>query len=220
MAIQQGFPQLASPIADGGNGFRVTQPWLQFFISIWNRTGAQQGGATFNPGDLKAIAGPTLPDGWLLCDGSAVSRTQFTALFNAITTTWGAGDNVTTFNLPNLAGRSLIGASATFPLGSTGGTTSTTIDVLNLPAHSHSVNDPGHFHPVIDPGHFHSAASLVSNVTSGSASGGSTTGNTGTAFTGITTDTAATGLTTNNTGGGLPLSTLSPYAAVQWIIKT
>jgi len=53
-------------------------------------------------GDIKAIAyNGTIQQGWLLCDGSAVSRTMFPDLFSAIGTTYGAGDGSTTFNLPD-----------------------------------------------------------------------------------------------------------------------
>ena len=43
----------------------------------------------------------TLPKGWLLCDGSAISRTTYKSLFSVIGTTYGTGDGSTTFNLPN-----------------------------------------------------------------------------------------------------------------------
>ena len=57
------------------------------------------------------FAGNTIPAGWLLCDGSAVSRTDYAKLFSAIGTTWGAGDGSTTFNLPNTIGRFAEGAA-------------------------------------------------------------------------------------------------------------
>lgn len=50
------------------------------------------------------------PAGWLVCDGSAVSRTTYANLFTAIGTTWGGGNGSTTFNLPDLRGRAPIGA--------------------------------------------------------------------------------------------------------------
>ena len=53
----------------------------------------------------------TIPDGWLLCDGSAVSRTLYAKLFAVIGTKWGEGDGSTTFNLPNSIGRFAEGAS-------------------------------------------------------------------------------------------------------------
>lgn len=54
------------------------------------------------PGMIFAWAGGIVPDGYLLCDGSAISRTTYARLFGAIGTTFGAGDGVTTFNLPGL----------------------------------------------------------------------------------------------------------------------
>ena len=47
---------------------------------------------------------PTVPEGFRNCDGTAVSRTTYATLFQALGTTYGAGDGVTTFNLPNASG--------------------------------------------------------------------------------------------------------------------
>lgn len=67
----------------------------------------------FTPvGMVSPFAGAAAPTGWLLCDGSAVSRATYAALFTAISTTYGVGDGSTTFNLPDLKGRSVIGAGA------------------------------------------------------------------------------------------------------------
>ncbi len=60
-------------------------------------------------GVIMDYAGSSVPTGWLECDGSAVSRTTYAALFTAISTTWGAGDGSTTFNLPDFRGRARIG---------------------------------------------------------------------------------------------------------------
>lgn len=60
-------------------------------------------------GSIMAYAASTAPTGWLLCDGSAVSRTTYATLFTAISTTWGTGDGSTTFNLPDLRGQFLRG---------------------------------------------------------------------------------------------------------------
>ena len=62
-------------------------------------------------GIVQAFAGTTTPQGWLLCDGSAVSRTTYAALFAVIGTTYGAGNGSTTFNLPNLTNRFIQGNS-------------------------------------------------------------------------------------------------------------
>ena len=53
-------------------------------------------------GCVQAFAGQNTPTGWLLCDGSAVSRVTYAKLFSVIGITYGAGDGSTTFNLPNL----------------------------------------------------------------------------------------------------------------------
>jgi phage-related tail fiber protein len=62
-------------------------------------------------GSYLLFAGKTLPSGYLLCNGAAVSRTTYAALFAVIGTTYGAGDGSTTFNLPNLDGRVLQGVN-------------------------------------------------------------------------------------------------------------
>ena len=61
-------------------------------------------------GAVMPYAGSSAPTGWLLADGSAVSRTTFTALFTAIGTTYGAGDGSTSFNLPDLRSKFPVGA--------------------------------------------------------------------------------------------------------------
>jgi len=60
-------------------------------------------------GSVTAFAGSSVPAGWLECDGSAVSRTTYAALFAAVGTTYGVGDGSTTFNLPQLRGEFIRG---------------------------------------------------------------------------------------------------------------
>lgn len=55
-------------------------------------------------GVVLPYAGPVPPAGWLLCDGSNVSRTTYAKLFAAVGTTYGVGDGSTTFKLPDLRG--------------------------------------------------------------------------------------------------------------------
>lgn len=64
-------------------------------------------------GLIRAFGGVIVPAGWLLCDGSSVSRTQYASLFAAIQTAYGYGDGVTTFNLPDLRGRFARGVDGT-----------------------------------------------------------------------------------------------------------
>lgn len=85
-------------------------------------------------GSVKMYAGANAPSGWLKCNGSAVSRTTYAALFTAIGTTYGAGNGSTTFNLPNLTDRMPIGAGNLYSLGAKGGSK----DAI-IPYHRHSV---------------------------------------------------------------------------------
>lgn len=78
---------------------------------------------TLPVGTILPYAGATAPAGFLLCDGSEISRTTYAALFATIGTTFGAGNGSTTFNLPNLSEKFIIGAGGiSFPRGSSGGT--------------------------------------------------------------------------------------------------
>ena len=71
-------------------------------------------------GCVQAFAGNTTPQGWLLCDGSAVSRKDYAALYAAIGTTYGAGDGSTTFNLPNLVDKFVEGSATSGTVKSAG----------------------------------------------------------------------------------------------------
>jgi microcystin-dependent protein len=139
------------------------------------------------PGIMMAYAGSSAPDGWLLCDGTAYSRTTYANLFAAISTTFGSGDGSTTFNLPNTKGRTLVGAGTgdgggssassgvisggsaltARPLGSWYGRESVTLIANNLPAHTHGLNSHTH------------GASHDHTGSSGGPSGGSDTASAG-----------------------------------------
>ena len=95
-------------------------------------------------GIVMPFAGSVAPNGWLLCDGSAVSRSEYADLFTAIGTTYGDGDGSTTFNVPDLSGKVVIGVSDNHALGSTGGEESHTLTESELPAHVHEVPSHGH----------------------------------------------------------------------------
>ena len=71
-------------------------------------------------GVVQAFAGSNIPNGWLICDGSAVSRTDYAALFAVIGTTYGAGNGSTTFNLPNLVDKFVEGSATAGTVKSAG----------------------------------------------------------------------------------------------------
>ena len=66
-------------------------------------------------GSVIPFAGPIVPEGWLLCDGSEVSRILYADLFVVIGTSWGAGEGSTTFHLPDLRGQFLRGVAGSAP---------------------------------------------------------------------------------------------------------
>lgn len=75
-------------------------------------------------GTILGYGGTTAPTGYLLCDGAAVSRSTYSALFAVISTAYGAGDGSTTFNLPDYRQRFMLGKAASgtgATLGGTGG---------------------------------------------------------------------------------------------------
>src|SRR5690606_10883022 len=127
-------------------------------------------GAAIPTGAIMPYAGAAEPAGWLFCDGRAVSRTTYAALFAVIGTTYGAGDGSTTFNLPNLKGRVPVGldtGQAEFDsLGETGAAKTHTFSVSELPSHTHGVGTlvtqsaGAHGHPTSTAGaHSHTPGS-------------------------------------------------------------
>lgn len=158
-------------------------------------------------GEIKMWGTASAPTGYLLCDGTAVSRSTYAALFAIIGTTFGAGDTTTTFNLPDYRGRMPIGVSGSYALASTGGSATTTLITANLPSHTHPITDPGHIHSFNIAPRLGGSLSQPSNGEPVSA-----TANTNSAFTGITA--------TDATGSGTAATTISPYLAINFIIKT
>ena len=115
-----------------------------------------QKGSVFQPvqptvtpaGVIHMFAGSISPSGWLICDGSAVSRTVYADLFKVIGTTYGAGDGNTTFSLPDMRGRTPVGVGqgvglTARTLGGTVGQENSSLIEANLPAHAHSFTPSG-----------------------------------------------------------------------------
>lgn len=90
------------------------------------------------------FAGNSAPVGWLICDGSAISRTSYSALFDTIGVTYGSGDGITTFNIPDLKGKVIIGSSESHPVSSVGGEEDHQLTAQEIPSHYHSIPQHGH----------------------------------------------------------------------------
>ena len=154
----------------------------------------------------------SLPTGFLECNGAAVSRSTYSALYAIIGTTYGAGDGVTTFNIPDLQDEVVVGKSGTKALASTGGantvtstgnvggsTANATLSTAQLASHSHTGGGGGGQAVSVAP----EASALNTNPSTGST--GSGTGhshNMSATFTGDAT------------------SVVQPYLTLIYIIKT
>lgn len=194
------------------------------FAALDQRIAALEGGLP--PGAIVPFGGPSgatgdagaaaLPGGWLLCDGSAVSRITYASLFAAIGINYGGGDGITTFNLPDLRGRTVIGAGqgtglSARTLGQTLGEETHTLSVNEMPAHSHTVNDPGHTHAVSGQVAFASSTSscgVYCGTQEAPIQFGSGTG-----------ATAATGITLQSAGASAPHNVMQPSMVLNYLIK-
>ena len=91
-------------------------------------------------GSIVPYTSSTIPDNWFVCEGQAISRTEYSELFEVLGTTYGAGDGSTTFNLPNLKGRVPVGKNNSDSdfnaLGKTGGEKTHTLTADELPVSS------------------------------------------------------------------------------------
>lgn len=160
-------------------------------------------------GMIQPTALAAAPAGWLLCDGSAVSRTTYAALFAAIGTTYGVGNGSTTFNVPNLKGRVPVGidtGQTEFDVrGETGGAKTHTLTSAEMPAHIHTFPEDGHT--------FAWGTSKTVHINGTSAVGGGTSSN------GLDTRQNVMDRS-ESTGGGGAHNNLQPYMALHYLIKT
>ncbi len=127
-------------------------------------------------GDIKMSVRSSDFDGWMLCNGRALSTVTYSALFALIGYTYGGSGG--TFNLPNAAGQTLGSAGGIYPFGTSVGSSTTTLSTANLPAHTHS----GTTSTVANHTHNYNDAYFAENVGGGSNYGTSAGTDTDNAF--------------------------------------
>jgi microcystin-dependent protein len=157
-----------------------------------------------------------LPAGWLLCDGSSLSRTAYASLYAVIGTTYGTPSS-TTFALPSMDNRVPL-AAGTRARGATGGSETVTLTDAQMPSHTHTFTGAAHNHTQ-DP-HTHSVP-VSGSVTQASGTG-STAGDNVAGTTGSTTATnnSATATGTNSTSGSDASHTnMQPWFGIYFIVR-
>lgn len=149
------------------------------------------------PGSVIGWAGPSAPADYLDCDGAAVNRVTFSRLFQAIGTAFGAGDGVTTFNVPDFRGRTIIG------VGTGPGLTARALaDLVGEETHQLTKTEM--------PVHQHSAQGGAAFVDTSA----------GTEYVAVAGTKGTTVASTANAGSNQAHNNMQPSGAAFWIIKT
>lgn len=209
-------------------------------VGVWRAT--TQATPGLPAGTIVQWPTATAPNNWVICDGAALSRTTYASLFAAIGTQYGVGDGSTTFNIPNLKGRVVVGQDASQTefdvLGETGGAKTHTLQVSEMPSHTHvqdSHNHTQNAHNHDQNSHYHQIITRSGVVMQHELNGGSsvhgtrynsnmanelaTASSTATNIANTATNNATTA-TNQNTGGGGAHNNLQPYIVLNYIIKT
>jgi microcystin-dependent protein len=166
-------------------------------------------------GEIRIFAGSFAPKGWAFCQGQILPISQNTALFSLLGTTYG-GDGRSTFALPNLQGRMIIGPGqgpglTLYDLGETGGEATITLTVAEIAAHYHTftfpvtalvcmaatgtLDTPANGYPANTPGGYSNSANTSMKSVSN-------------------------GVTIQSSGGSSPHNNMQPYVVLNYIIAT
>lgn len=201
---------IATGVVEVGSGFVLEIPATSSLeIAAYTDQSDASATALVPAGIVQMFAGTLAPRGYLLCDGSAVSRSTYSLLFSTVGTNFGVGDGSTTFNVPDFRGRSPVGVGSGTATGATaktlgsqpttgnGGEETHTMTTGELVSHNHSLPNGGTGNGANNPGSFFNA-----QYTNGTA--GATGSSTGTGSVGSTT----------------PFNVMHAMSVVNFIIKT
>lgn len=196
-------------------------------------------------GSIMALPYTFAPQGWLACDGSILSISQNTALFSLIGVTFG-GNGTTTFNLPDIRSRAIVGSSVnvvpgltTYAQGATGGVESVSLLTTEMPSHIHTAlianaNAPvtGSMSATLNVASGGGNAAPVGNFLAGSTSNGDNmyaTGSSGATLNAGSVTVSPSGMNATLTnvpvtvapaGGSMPHENRMPFIAIQYCIAT
>lgn len=173
-------------------------------VKIYNKSaGTWTYVSTPEIGDIKQSANSNDHNGWLICDGRSLSRTDYANLFSVIGTSFGSVSG-STFNLPDARGRVLgtTGAGSGLTsrsLGASVGAETHTLTTGEMPSHNHGVTDPGHSHSYVNNTNDQNVNTLTTQESAADNADLSQT-----------TGSSTTGITINNTGGGGAHNNMQP----------
>lgn len=164
-------------------------------------------------GEIRAFGFGKIPQGWVQCIGQVIPVASNQALFSLLGFSFG-GDGRTTFGLPDLRGRTIIGLSAMYPsIGLRAGVETVTLDISELPAHNHDIRA------------MEAQGSSLLNNEDDYLAEMYTTEAPPRLLNGYTNATTSNNVTLHpdsisDTGGGQPHNNMMPYQVLNWCIAT
>jgi microcystin-dependent protein len=181
-------------------------------------------------GMVICYAGGGPPANWLVCNGQAVGRTTYPALFTAIGVYWGGGDGVNTFNVPNFQGRAPIGyvnnanqsGITARGFGALGGEENHQLSTAELASHSHGLAADSHTHPFNQSPHSHTIPNPLGALAAAAGPNGYlASGGVQTSSDNIIANVgaAASGIQIAATGSNGAHNNMMPFAVAYYIIK-